>query len=415
MKVEIITTGDEVMQGIIVDTNTAWIAEKCASLGFDVVRHSSTGDDAREVSDVLLSAGKRADVVIVTGGLGPTADDITIEAAARAFGLKLTLNEAVLDAIRERFRKLGREMSKSNDKQAMIPEGATVLENRVGTAPGLLVKHGECEFYFLPGVPKELYQIFDDSVFPMLAAKSDAVSRERVIKCFGMPEATIDEKLFGLNMGDARLSFRVRYPEVYLKVLARGKDAAGAVKSVDAVASQIHERLGEFAYGEGSDELAGVVGRMLADRKMRIATAESCTGGLMGSLITDVAGSSEYFERGIVSYSNKSKMEMLGVSEKTLKAHGAVSAETAMSMADGIRRISDVDMGISITGIAGPGGGTPEKPVGLVFVGLSTSDGTWAFKYNYSRDRVWLKIFMAATAIDLIRRYLLGCLPENKV
>jgi len=411
MNIEVITTGDEVMQGVIVDTNTAWIAERCVQLGHDVVRHASVRDDLKDIGNVLKEAASHADAVIVTGGLGPTADDLTIEAAAGAFGVKLICDEDVLAEIRHFFERGGRPQSSSNDKQAMVPEGGIVLPNRVGTAPGIQVKLGGAEFFFLPGVPKELYQIFNDSVMPWLAERMKGVVRERVLRCFGIPEASIDENLQGVNLGGARLSFRVQYPEILLKLVARADSSSDADRVIDGVAKEISARLGDVIYGEGETSLSGITGRMMIDNNMTLAIAESCTGGLVASMITDTPGASEYFERGVVTYSNLSKMELSGVTEEILRANGAVSRETAMAMAEGVRRKSGASIGLGITGIAGPGGGTPEKPVGLVFIALASPDGTRAFKYNFQRDRVWFKSIVAATAIDLVRRYLLGCLP----
>lgn len=396
------------MAGIIVDTNTAWIAGRCASLGHEIVRHSSVGDDAGAIAAIAKEAAGRADAVIVTGGLGPTSDDITVEAAARAFGKGLAMDEGVLSGIRQYFERSGRAMSASNEKQAMIPEGCIVLKNRVGTAPGIEVNLGGAEFFFLPGVPKELYQIFDDSVMPWLAAKSEGAFCERVLRCFGIPEASIDEKLKGADLGGARPSFRVCFPEILLKLIARAASEPEAARAVDAAAKEIHSRLGEVVYAEGDTTLARIVGDMLRARGMTLAVAESCTGGLVADMITDTPGSSEYFERGVVSYSNRSKMEMLGVGEEILKAHGAVSSETAMAMAEGVRRMSGASIGIGVTGIAGPGGGTPEKPEGLVFIAIAAPEGTRAFKYNFPRDRIWFKGIAAATAIDLVRKYLVG-------
>lgn len=407
MKIEIITTGDEVVTGVIVDTNSSWIASRCAKLGHEVKHLSSVIDDMGDIGDALTTAAKRADAVIVSGGLGPTSDDITIEAAARTFGVKLVKNEDVLAEMREFFLRVGRPMSRSNDKQAMIPSGGTVLHNKVGTAPGIQVKFRSAEFFFLPGVPKELYQIFDDFVFPWLAAHADRAVHERVLRCFGIPEASIAEKLAGVELSVARLSYRVKFPEIVLKVVARAPTVSQAEKVTSAAAAAIKERLGEIIYGEGDAEIFEVVGRELANRKFTIAVAESCTGGLLTSEITDVPGASAYFERGVVSYSNRSKQEILGVSEETLRAHGAVSRETAIAMAEGIKRISETTFGIGITGIAGPDGGTPEKPVGTVHIALAAPDGTKAHEYHFNRDRAWFKKIVAWTAIDVVRKCLM--------
>jgi nicotinamide-nucleotide amidase len=407
MKIEIITTGDEVMQGIIVDTNTAWIAERCAALGFEIVRHTSVGDYADAITDVLKQAARRADVIIVTGGLGPTVDDITIDTAAKAFGVKLVPDQGVLEEIRRFFARVGREMAPSNEKQALIPEGSIVLPNRVGTAPGIQATLGEAQFFFLPGVPSELYQIFEDSVLPWLRKRATVSHSERVLRCFGIPEASIDTALAGVDLCGTRLSFRVKFPEILLKLVARGTDTLETKKAVDDAALHIMNRLGNVVYAEGEATLAEVVGKMLKEKGMTLAVAESCTGGLLCSLITDVPGASEYFERGAITYSNRSKEEMLGVSNKIMEAHGAVSKDVVVSMAEGIRRVSKANIGIGITGIAGPKGGSQEKPVGTVHIAIATPDGTWAREYHFQRDRLWFKQIVAATALDMVRKYLL--------
>ncbi len=413
MKIQIVTTGDEVMQGVIIDSNTAWIAERCAQLGHQVIRHESVGDDIEAIGDVLQGASDRADAVMVTGGLGPTTDDLTIEAASKALKVKLVKDEEVLEGIRHFFKMVGRPMSSSNEKQALIPEGSETLQNKVGTAPGVKVKLNDCWFFFMPGVPKELYQIFDDSVMPWLSERTEGVVREQVLRCFGEPEASIDEMLKDVDLGDARLSFRVKFPEILLKLVVRSKTLSDADKILNAATSMVREKLGDIVYAEGDTSLPEVVGRILRDNNMKIAVAESCTGGLIASMITDVPGSSEYFTRGYVAYSNKSKMELLAVGEEILKSYGAVSAETAMAMARGVRMGGDASIGIGVTGIAGPGGGTPDKPVGTVYIGISAGEMTRAFKYSFNRDRIWFKNIVAAMAIDLIRKTVIGTLPEG--
>lgn len=407
MKIEIITTGDEVVGGAIVDTNSAWIAARCSDIGHQVIRHTSVADYLEDIGDVLQAAAGRADAVIVTGGLGPTADDLTIEAAARTFGKKLLRDEDVMSQMREFFKRIGRPMSASNDKQAMVPEGGIVLKNKVGTAPGIQVQLGNADFFFLPGVPKELYQIFDDSVMPWLKERAEGAIAERALRCFGMTEASIDEKLSGIDLGGVRLSFRVKFPEILLKVVARSTGGSAPQNVVDRAAKLIRDSLGEIVYGEGDRDIAQVVGDMLNERKFQISVAESCTGGLLADMITDVPGASSYFERGAVSYSNRSKQEMLGVGEEILREHGAVSRETATAMAEGIRNSSGSSIGVGITGIAGPSGGGPEKPVGTVHIAIATQSGTEAHAYCYNRERRGFKQLVAWTALDLVRRNLL--------
>lgn len=408
MKIEIITTGNEILIGRVIDSNKAWIAERCQMLGHQVIRHASVGDDMASIGEALKAACDRADCVVVSGGLGPTSDDVTVESAAKAFGVSLKLNEKVLRKIQAFFRKTGREMSPSNETQAMIPEGAEILPNEVGTAPGIKVKLGSADVIFLPGVPKELYQIFKDSVIPWLASESEQKFEQRIVRCFGMPESEVAQKLEGIDVKPAELAYQVKYPDILLRLTAYHADQREARAALDAAAAKLAERLGDVIYAVGETSMQEVVGNMLRDAGMTLATAESCTGGLVADLLTDVPGASEYFDRGMVTYSNASKMQMLGVSEETLRANGAVSRETAMAMAEGVRRVSGTSLGISLTGIAGPGGGTSDKPTGTVHMALATPDGTNAYHYVFARDRRWFKKMAATAALDALRRYLLS-------
>ncbi len=406
MKIAVITTGDEVLQGVIVDSNSAWISERCTSLGHEVVMHASARDDMAAIGDILRLASERADVVIVTGGLGPTADDITIEAAAREFDRKLVRNEGVMEEIRAFFHRIGRPASSSNDKQAMIFEDSRILRNTVGTAPGVKATLVGKEFIFLPGVPKELYQIFADSVEPWLASQAGGARIEKVFRCFGIPEASIDERLKGAEMAGARLSFRVKFPEVLLKIVARSEKESAARRMIESAEKNIRARLGEVIYAEGEISLAAAVGNALVKRGLTLAVAESCTGGLICSMATDVAGASAWFERGAVTYSNRSKEEILGVPAVTIEAHGAVSKETAVAMAEGIKRAGNASVGLAVTGIAGPSGGTPGKPVGTVHIAMATADAVEHVEHCFQRDRTAFKQIVAFTALDMVRRYL---------
>ncbi len=406
VRVEIVTTGDEVMQGVIVDTNTSWLSDRCAALGHEVVRHTAVGDDAAAIGAAITSAAAHAECVIITGGLGPTSDDITLSAAAKAFGKRMIRDEAVIASIRAFFERVGRPMSASNEQQAFRPEGSAVLQNRVGTAPGIRVRLGDAECFFLPGVPKEMTQIFDDSVHPWLAQRASGGHAVRVLRCFGIPEASIDERLRGVDLLGTRLSFRVKFPEILLKVVARGSTEEEAGQLAEAAIANVRAPLGDVAYGEGEGSLAEVVGWTLSSRRQTVAVAESCTGGLLASLITDVPGSSEWFERGAVTYSNESKQRILGVRPETLAAHGAVSREVVEEMAEGVRRISGTDFGIAITGIAGPSGGTPEKPVGTVHIGIADGHRVDAHAFHFQRDRISFKQLVAWTALDLLRKRL---------
>jgi nicotinamide-nucleotide amidase len=410
MKLEVITIGDEVLSGAITDTNFAWLGERLWSRGYELTWHSTVGDDPETITDALRRAAYRSQAVVVTGGLGPTLDDITLEVAAKAFDLKLVMNEVALQAIKNRFKKIGREMTSNNDKQALLPEGSKMIPNKLGTAPGCHVIYKDGHFFFLPGVPREMHQQFDDSVLPAIAAL-DSEKRGyafRFLRCFGAPEATMAQKLEGMDLLGVDLAYRVSFPEIFIKASAWGPDPVFLEKRVAAVEKEIRLRLGDLVYGEGEEPFASVVGRMLKEKKAMLATAESCTGGRLASLITDIPGSSEWFERGAVTYSNASKTEILGVPESLIKTFGAVSSETAVAMAKGIRKLSKTDYGIGITGIAGPGGGTTEKPIGTVHIALDAEDGVIERELHFATTREWFKKVVSFAALDLLRKKLLS-------
>ncbi len=409
-KIEVITIGDEVLSGVIVDTNFAWLADLFWSMGYDLHWHTTVGDEPKEITEALLNAVGRSQAVIVTGGLGPTTDDITIEVAAKAFGLPLILDKIALQTIRESFKKIGREMTPNNQKQAMLPEGSRIIPNKVGTAPGCHVTYKNTHFFFLPGVPKEMKPQFEDSVLPTLFQLDSEKKKfcQKVLRCFGAPEATIGQKLEGIEVKGIDLAYRVSFPEIFLRISARGADSKKLEKKVTDVEQEIRRRLGELVYGEGSETFSSVVGRMLVDRKGTLSVAESCTGGELANLITDAPGSSRYFERGVVTYSNQSKMDLLNVPESLLKTFGAVSSETAVAMAKGVRRLAKTTYGIGVTGIAGPEGGSIEKPVGTVHIALDLESGSTERELHFPADRERFKKVVAFAALDLLRKKLLG-------
>lgn len=407
MQIAIVTTGDEIMSGNVADTNSAWIADQCWMLGHKVVWHGGVGDNKKDIGDALKLASERADVVLVSGGLGATVDDITIESAAEAFGKKLVFHDEVWQEIQGFFRRVGRECSLNNKRQAYIPDGGKALPNKVGTAPGVQVKLGKAIFFFLPGVPAELYQIFNDSILTWLEGRSQGYA-QRFLHCFGLPEASLDQRLKGIDLGDVVLSFRVTFPEIKIKLVVRGSGLGvrEGEKMLAEAETKIRERIGEYIYGVDNETLEEVVGNLLKNKGYKLAIAESCTGGLISNMVTNVSGSSGWFERGVVTYSNQSKVDILGVREDTLKARGAVSAETAGEMAEGVRKISGAEIGLAVTGIAGPTGGTPTKPVGTVFIALATPTDTKVHELHFQRDRRSFKLLAAYQALDIVRRYL---------
>lgn len=408
MKIAIVTTGDEIMSGNVVDTNSAWLADKCWMLGHEVVWHGGVGDDKKDIGDACRLASERAEIVFVTGGLGATLDDITVESAAVAFGKKMVIQEDIWKGIQDFFKRIGRECSENNKRQAYLPEGGLPLANTVGTAPGVQVKLGDAEFFFLPGVPKELFQIFNGSILPWLKEKAGNIFyAQRFLRCFGLPEASFDERLKGLELGDVRMSFRVTFPEVRIKLVARIKNSELRIKKLSEIEKEIRDRIGEYIFGVDDETIAEAVGKKLTESKHRIAVAESCTGGLICNMITNVSGSSKWFERGIVCYSNESKVQNLGVNEAVIKKYGAVSEECAKEMAEGVRKISGADIGLAVTGISGPTGVSPQKPVGTVHIALASSQGVSHVKYVQPREREAFKLLVAYQTLDLVRRNLI--------
>lgn len=419
--VAILSTGDEVVQGRTVDTNGSYIADRLAQLGFDVVSKLVVGDYPDRLHWAWETALSRADYVISTGGLGPTADDLTNETVARVTGQPLQLCEAELAKIRAIFERSGRAMPENNARQAMLPAGSEVIENTLGTAPGYrfeasLGNHRSVGIV-LPGVPREMRAMFEGSVLPWMASQlgSDHVAVSRTFQTFGMSESALDEAVAGLvDDSDVRLSFRAAFPQIAVRVSALGR-REDAERRVRLYGDRIAERLGATVYAEGEKTMEMVVGELMREAGKRLATAESCTGGLVGNRITNVPGSSAYYAGGVVAYSNELKQKLLGVSKTTLSMFGAVSEETAREMATGARAATGADIGIATTGIAGPDGGTKEKPVGTVAIALAADgygeDGVQSRIYQLWGSREWVKVLTAQLALDWVRRCLLGMSP----
>lgn len=408
MKIAILTTGDEIMSGNIVDSNAAWISDRCWSLGCDVVLHMAVRDRSEDIIDMMKTASARADVIIVSGGLGATVDDITLEAASKFFKRKMVFHEDIWTGIKDFFKRINGVCSENNKKQAYMPEGASALENRVGTAPGVRIEKSGVLYFFVPGVPKEMKQIFGDSIFPWLKEKSETPGYcEKFLRCFGLPEATFDQMISGVKHEGVDFSFRVSFPDVRIKLVSRSDDLKKSKKLVDDAAGKIREKIGEYIYGEDNESLEVVVGNLLINKKYKLAVAESCTGGLITSRLTDVPGSSAYLDRGFVTYSNDAKEDELGVRKEIIKAHGAVSAECAAHMAAGALKKSGADVALAVTGIAGPAGGTKEKPVGTVHIAIAGPKGAVHQQYFFPRARIEFKEIVSLTALDMLRRYLL--------
>jgi nicotinamide-nucleotide amidase len=417
VKAEILTIGDELLRGEIVDSNKSFLSDRLLSLDIETHYHTSVRDDPPAMIDAFLRAAERSGVVLVSGGLGPTRDDLTSEVLAKAFGLAHELDEAALETIRTFFGRVGREMTENNASQAVFPAGAEVLPNPIGTAPGFSLEQGGAVFFCMPGVPRELYRMMDEQVLPRLARRTSGgveVVRARLLRTFGMGESTLDHELGDVAAsGDVSLGFRTSFPDNYLRPLARAASEAEAEARLDEICDAIRDRLGPLVYGEGDDSMEAVVGRLLTEQGKTIAVAESCTGGLIAERITEVPGSSAYFLGGVVAYANSAKQDLLGVPAAVLEEHGAVSDAAVRAMAEGVRKRFGADLGVATTGISGPDGGSEEKPVGLVHLALSRDGATHAEHFVFPLDRTRHRQLTAQVALDWVRRSLLGVVLEG--
>lgn len=418
-RVALLSTGDELVTGRTVDTNAHFISDKLAAIGLDVVAIFVVGDYPDRIRLAWEHALAQADVVLSTGGLGPTADDLTTETVSALTGRPLHLDEAVADRIRRMFEVMGRAMPENNLKQAHFPEGATIVPNDLGTAPGFRLTFDYAgatrHLVVLPGVPREMKPMLEQQVLPWLQRERGGgdVFVSRVFQTFGLSESALDEMVAACIQSDeARIAFRAAFPQISVRLTVQD-DPERAAPRLDALAQRLRAHLGGFVYGEGDTNMETEVGRLLAERGISLALAESCTGGLVGNRITDVPGSSKYLLGGTIAYSNAAKIRHLGVSPATLEAHGAVSEATAEEMATGARRVFESDLGLAITGIAGPDGGTPDKPVGTVCFALASSSGVVSRRYKLWGTREWIKILSSQVALDWVRRHLLGMDPSE--
>jgi nicotinamide-nucleotide amidase len=401
----ILSIGTELTRGELVNTNASWLSGELTSLGLDVTEQHTIDDDRARIVEALTNLSGRHRFVVVTGGLGPTSDDLTTAAAAEALGVGLIRDAASLEAIQRRFATINRPMTPSNEKQADFPEGATILPNPIGTAAGFAMSLGRARFFFTPGVPAEMRRLYEDHIEPTIAPLVERRSHQIRLRTFGMAESAVGEKLGAIEAEEKNVTigYRATFPEIEVKVLARGTSEAEAEATAARVAERVKLALGNIVFGEGEETYPSYVGRVLRARGMSLAIAESCTGGLVGQLVTSVPGSSEYLLFDAVTYSNASKISVLGVNEETIRGYGAVSLEVASAMADGARRIADADLSVAITGIAGPGGGTDEKPVGTVFLALARRGApTQAHALKFGGDRERIRTFSAYHALRLV-------------
>lgn len=417
MYAEIISVGTELLLGHTINSDAAYVARELSALGINLLYSCTVGDNPERLKTALETALSRSDIVITTGGLGPTGDDLTKETIAETAGKKLVLHQESMDRIIDYFK--GRVLGETQQKQAMLPEGCTVFPNDCGTAPGCGFETESGKLVvMLPGPPSELIPMLKNYAVPYLAKDENAVIVSRIVRVFGLGEGFVAEQITDLTEGtNPTAATYAKDGEMFVRVTARAGDEATASALCEPVVEELKHRLEDFIYGIDVESLEEVVVTELAKRGLHLACAESCTGGLLSSRITDIPGASEVFHMGAITYANEIKTMLLGVPEDTLKEHGAVSEQTARAMAEGIRKKSGSELGIAITGIAGPGGGTPEKPVGLVYLALCDGNRTWVRQMpgnNARKGRSYLRWLAASNALDMVRRYLfdLGGLEE---
>jgi nicotinamide-nucleotide amidase len=409
MRAEILAVGTEILLGDIVNTNSHYISKRLADLGISVYHQTVVGDNEERLFNAYKLAFERADVVIATGGLGPTQDDLTKEVGAKYFGKKLILHEESLDYIKNFFQRLNRTMSEGNRKQALFPADSKILPNPNGTAPGCIVEENNKILIMLPGPPKEMVPMFESSVVPYLQKFSDGVLVSKVLRVVGLGESAMAEKVHDIidNSTNPTVAPYAKDNESILRITAKGGTIEEAEKLIVPIEREIRDRIGMDIYAEGETTLEAVVGEILVKKNLTIATAESCTGGLLAGTLINYPGISSVFMEGAITYSNEAKIKRLGVSEETLNKFGAVSEETAEEMAEGIAKAAGTDIGISVTGIAGPGGGTEEKPVGLVYVGLYIRGVVRVKKLSMFGDRQKIRNRTVTSALDMLRRELI--------
>jgi nicotinamide-nucleotide amidase len=412
MIAEILATGDEIRTGALIDSNSAHIAEKLEQAGVMVARHHAAGDDLNILIAVLKEIGQRADIAVVTGGLGPTVDDLSAAAAAGAAGVELALNPEARETVERFFKTFNRPMTESNRKQAWLPKGASCLDNPVGTAPGFSLEIGRCQFFFLPGVPYEMKKMLEEKVLPKISemlGQDHMFRRVKTLSTFGLPESLAGEKVAEIAtlFPDIKLGLRARFPEIQIKLYGSAGKEADLTQRLEDAGTWVKQQLGRNVFSDKGRSMEEVIGKLLTAAGATLAIAESCTGGLLAHRLTNVSGSSAYFLLSAVTYSNPAKMAMLGVKPETLNRWGAVSEEIVAQMAAGVRRLAGANFGLATSGIAGPSGGSPEKPVGTVCIGLSDDHGTVTRKLYFPfGKRLMNKSIFAMAALDILRRKL---------
>jgi nicotinamide-nucleotide amidase len=410
MKISTLSIGDELVYGEVMDTNSAHIAAKLYDVGIKVQRHLLVGDNEPDIMESIEALAERSEALIVTGGLGPTADDLTARAAAKVTGRRLILNDEALNHMREFVGKEGGEFHAATERQALLPAKSTIIPNPTGTASGFIITWYGRYLFFLPGVPSEMARMLDDTVLPFVQERlrQKVTIRTKIFTLFGIPEAEIDQIIRDVPDTDNGLSvaFRVRFPTIDVKLRGEGDGEEMVAALLEKAASVVRERLDDYIVAEDGATLDEEVARLFREKGVTVSLAESCTGGLIAKRLTDVAGSSAYFLQGAVVYSNAAKTRMLKVPAKVIDEKGAVSAEVARAMARGARKVAGSNISLAVTGVAGPGA-TEEKPAGTVYIALADGKGCMVKGYHFRGDRRQVRSLTAFTALDWLRRYLL--------
>lgn len=407
MRAEIICVGTELLLGNILNTNVKFLSEELAEIGIDVYYHTTVGDNFNRIAEVTKIALNRSDILIFTGGLGPTDDDCTKEAVCKVINRDLYLDNDTLNNIKCYFKN--KTMVDSNSKQALIPTNSIILKNDIGTAPGLYIKEGRKTIIMLPGPPNELKLMFDKYVKPIISENSNFTITSRIIKTIGIGESLLEEKILDLirNQKNPTIATYAKDGQVDIRITAKSNDTNTANIMLDKMQLELKDLIGDYIYSYEDESIEEVVFKMLSKNNLKIGFCESCTAGLATSMLANISGASKVLERSIITYSNLSKIEEVGVSSLTLEAHGAVSRETAIEMATGLLQKSPIDLSISITGIAGPNGGTDKKPIGLVYICLATKSGYKVERKVFHGNREKNRLMAAKSAFNMIRKYLI--------
>jgi nicotinamide-nucleotide amidase len=409
---EVITIGDEILYGQITDTNTQWMGVELGKLGIKIVQKTSIGDSEAEILRILAEAEARADIILITGGLGPTKDDITKKTLCKYFDDELVINEDALGFITDFFTKRGREVSEINRMQAAVPSRCTYLANKTGTAPGMWFERNGKVFVSMPGVPYEMKYLMTNEVLPRVNSFfKTPILKHQVIRTIGIGESMLAERIEDWEDNlpkNIKLAYLPSFGQVRLRLTGLGEDEAHLKEQIDLEVEKLLPQISKFVFSLEDEDLEYAIGRMLKECKQTVSVAESCTGGYVSHLITKVAGSSAYFMGSVVSYSNEAKMNVLGVKPETLEAHGAVSEETIKEMAEGVRKVMNTDYGIATSGVAGPDGGTDEKPVGTIWLAVASKENTIARKILMTKQRDTNIQYGSIAALNLLRKMIVG-------